>query len=401
MSYRYVAIGAGRQGTAAAYELALRGQASRVIMADRDERAARSAASRINRLSGSRTAVGMKLDIEDRQALDKVLREADACLSAVPYQFNLALTRAAIRTKTHLTDLGGNAAVVARQMELDERARKAGVSIVPDCGMGPGMIGSLAAYGIRKMDRARDVFIWDGGLPQNPKPPWNYRLTFHINGLTNEYFGEASFLRRGRVVKVPCFTERETVDFPPLGKLEAFVTSGGTSTAIRAYEGRLRTYQNKTLRYPGHFEQFRAYQLLRLFDLKPVSVGGQMVVPRDFFHALLEPQIKAGKGFKDIGLIRVIVNGRKNGKDRQLRIELIDRYDPKTGFMSMERLTGFHAAVMLEMAVRGRTKKGVLGLEEAVDPFEFVSEIKKIGFKITERFSLLPSGLKASTPKPE
>lgn len=389
MSIRYTIFGAGRQGTASAYELIVHGDAYRVTLLDSDEKSALSSADRVNQLTGSSIAVGGKIDVQDLEAVEKVLKESDGCISAVPYYHNLELTKTAIKTKTHMTDMGGNEKVVRDQLELNAEAEKAGISIVPDCGMGPGLTGSLAAYGIHLMDKAQDVYIWDGGLPQKPIPPWNYQLTFHINGLTNEYDGEATFIREGRVIKLPTFTECEMVNFPPLGELEAFVTAGGTSTAIATYEGELRTYQNKTLRYPGHFEQFRAYKLLGLFDQEYVSREGIKIIPRDFFHALLEPKIKADENFRDICLIRVLVKGVKNGRPYEFKAEIVNEYDEKTGFSSMQRLTGWHTAIMLEMAVRGRARKGSNGLETAVDPIEFMAEIKKRGIRVSE--SLLPS----------
>jgi lysine 6-dehydrogenase len=384
MSKRYAIFGAGRQGTASAYDLIVHGEASLVTLLDKDEGAAQSAAKKVNELTESHIAVGRKIDVQDRHAVEKTLENTDGCLSAVPYYHNLEITQSAIKTKTHLTDLGGNEQVVRDQLALSDEAKKAGISIVPDCGMGPGLTGSLAAYGIHLLDEAQDVYIWDGGLPQNPTPPWNYQVTFHINGLTNEYDGEATFIRDGQVINLPTFTEYETMNFPPLGELEAFVTSGGTSSAILTYGGKLRTYQNKTLRYPGHFAQFSAYKLLGLFDQDPLSLDEIKMTPRDFFHALLEPKIRADETFRDICLIRVLVQGIKDGKRHEFKADIVDRYDEKTGYSSMQRLTGWHAAIMLEMAVQGRSQKGVHGLETAVDPVEFMDEIKRRGIEVTE-----------------
>lgn len=384
MSKRYAIFGAGRQGTASSYELILHGDASLVTLLDKDKDAARSAAKKVNELTGSSVAVGRQIDVQDKQEVVKVLKDKDGCISAVPFYHNLEISESAIKTKTHMTDLGGNEQVVLNQLALSQEAKKAGISIIPDCGMGPGLTGSLAAYGIHLLDEAQDVYIWDGGLPQNPSPPWNYRVTFHINGLTNEYDGEATFIREGQVINLPTFTEYETMNFPPLGELEAFVTSGGTSTAILTYKGKLRTYQNKTLRYPGHFAQFRAFKLLGLFDQDPLSMDGKKMAPREFFHALLEPKIRADETFQDICLLRVLVQGIKDGKPHEFKADIVDRYDEKTGFTSMQRLTGWHAAIMLEMAVQDRSQKGVHGLETAVDPVEFMAEIKKRGIIMTE-----------------
>ncbi len=387
ISIHYGVIGAGRQGTAAAYELALNGEASQVTLFDREEITAAAAADKINNLLEKKIAQGRCLDARDQDAVRAALKDINGVLIAVPYMYNLELTHTAVETRTHFTDMGGNEDIVSSQLNMTKKAAQAGITVVPDCGMGPGMTGSLAAYGISQFDKVQDVFIWDGGLPQEPNPPWNFILTFHINGLSNEYYGEATFLREGKVVKIPTFSEMEQIDFPPLGKLEAFVTSGGSSTAVKAYQGKLRTYQNKTLRYPGHYEQFRAFKLLGLYQEKSVSIKGHPVSPRDVFHALIEPQLLPPEKYKDICLIRVLVQGISHDEIFDYTVELIDTADDQTGFTAMEKLTGWHAALMLEMAVQERCKEGVWGVETAVEPADFMEEVKKRGFDIEEKFS--------------
>ncbi|NIR66743.1 MAG: hypothetical protein GWN61_20700, partial [candidate division Zixibacteria bacterium] len=197
-------------------------------------------------------------------------------------------------------------------------------------------------------DEPQEIFIFDAGLPQEPSPPWNYEASFHINGLTNEMDGEAYFIRKGRVTAVPTLTEPEMVVFEPLGELEADVTSGGLSTSAWTFEGKLRTLENKVLRYPGHYEWLRAFKTLGLFREEPIPVGAQMVSPRELYHALLEPQIK-NDDIRDICLIRVVGHGKKNKEIQTVHYELVDYYDEETGFTAMERLTGWHCSVMLHL----------------------------------------------------
>lgn len=383
MSYRYLVIGAGRQGTAAAYDMARFGEAERVILGDVDPSVAGASAQRVNTLVGHDVAAGIGLDVSDGDAVTRTLTQVDVCLSAVPYSYNLDLTRRAIAAGTGLCDLGGNTEVVYRQLDLDAEAQKAGVSIVPDCGMGPGMTNSLAAYAIDFLDQPREVYIWDGGLPQDPQPPWNYQLTFNIEGLTNEYDGHAVFLRDGKLVHVPCFTELEELDILPLGRLEAFVTAGGASTAVRTYAGRLQIYQNKTLRYPGHHAQFKAFRDLGLFSQEPVTIGDCQVIPRQVYHALLEPQI-AAPSIRDVCVIRVKAAGKKENCEIEVMANLIDYYDEETGFTAMERCTGWHAAIVAEMIARGEVRAGVVPLELAVPGLAFVAEARRRGFRIME-----------------
>lgn len=382
MAYRYIVLGSGRQGTAAAYDLAKFGEAEHILMVDAHPEAAEKAAARINRLVGREVAAPQTLDVSDEAGLRAVLRGAHVALSAVTYYFNVAISRACIETGVSLNDMGGNTEVVWEQLKLDAAARAAGVSIVPDCGMGPGLINHMGVYVMDLLDEPREVYLYDAGLPQEPIPPWNYQCAFHLNGLTNEYDGEATYIRDGKLVQVPTFTELETVEFPPLGKLEAFVISGSMSTTPHTHLGRLQRYESKVLRYPGHFEQFRAYKLLGLFSEEPISLDGQMVVPRLFYHKLLEKHISVPL-VKDICIMRAIGIGKKDGRQRRVTVDLIDRYDPETGFTAMERLTGWHCALMMGFQARGVIGPGAHRMECAVPAARVMEEIARRGIQFT------------------
>jgi lysine 6-dehydrogenase len=249
---------------------------------------------------------------------------------------------------------------------------------------------TLMVYGMELLDEAVDVFMWDGGIPQNPRPPFDYLLTFHIAGLTNEYAEPAVFLRDWKITEIEPMTEVETVEFPePIGKLEAFVAGGGTDTMPWTYEGKLRTLQNLTLRYPGHFEQLRAYYDLGLWDLEPIQVGDVNVAPRDVFHALFEPKVTFPKD-KDLVIVRVKTVGKKDGRDAKAIVEVIDYFDEETGFTAMERGTGWSAAIVAEMMARGNAARpsGAGGVETEVPAGPFVEELCRRGINVTERISL-------------
>ncbi|HDQ73885.1 MAG TPA: hypothetical protein ENN19_17580 [Chloroflexi bacterium] len=396
--YNYAVLGAGRQGTAAAYDMARWGDARRVILADRDLAVAWEAAERVNELlaqvappDGERVTVeASQIDVTHSEAVEHLLEDVDACLSAVPYVYNLPLTRVALSAGVHLCDLGGNTDIAREQHRFDAEARAANISIIPNCGQVPGMGTSLIVYAIELLDEAVDVYMWDGGLPQNPRPPFDYLLTFHIAGLTNEYAEPAVFLRDGKVTEVEPMTELETVQFPePIGALEAFVTGGGVDTMPWTFEGQLRTLQNLTLRYPGHFQQLRAFYDLGLWDLSPIEVGdeGTPVTPRDVFHALFEPKVTF-PGDKDVVIVRIKALGKKDGQEAEALIEVIDYFDEETGFTAMERGTGWSAAIVAEMMARGETPRGAGGVERMVPAQPFVTQLRKRGIDVAERVVL-------------
>jgi lysine 6-dehydrogenase len=387
--YSYLVLGAGRQGTAAAYDLVRFGDAERITLADADLATATAAVKRVNRLTGRAAAEAVPLDVSDAQAVAGALQDHHVALSAVPYYFNLPLTQAAIAAGVSFCDLGGNTGIVRQQHVLDAEARAAGVAVVADCGMGPGMGNNLAVYAMSLLDQPQHVMIYDAGLPQAPEPPWNYLATFNIEGLINEYHGGMTVLRGGEIVHLPCFSELETIHVPGVGHLEAFVLAGGVSTAPWTFRNQLQSYELKVCRYPGTFAQLKAFSDLGLFDPEPVPVGQASIRPRDLFQALYEPQVRRPV-MRDVCLIRARASGLNDGRPAMAQVDLVDRYDEATGFTAMERTTGWHAAIVAAMLARGEIAPGAAPLEIAVPATAFVAEARRRGFAITERIDFLP-----------
>ena len=384
--YVYGVLGAGRQGTAAAYDMARFGASSKIRIGDMNIKFAREAADRVNRLSGREVAEGVAVNVTRFAELDSFLKGINAFLSAVPYYYNLEIAKAAIRAGANMCDLGGNTDIVRKEQLLDGDAMEAGISIVPDCGECPGLCITIACYAISLLDKPNEVYIYDGGLPVNPKPPFNYLLTFHFDGLANEYSGSAVFLRGGKIVEVPCFEELEYVEIPQIGRLEAFTSAGGCSTCPWTFRGRLRVFENKILRYPGNLAQLKTMNELGLFSDKEIEVNGTKIIPRRILQALLEPKIRL-PGEKDVAILHVRCVGEKNNRPSEAIVDIVDFYDERTGFTAMERTTGWHASIVAIMMARGETPRGVKPLEIAVPGVSFVREMKRRGINLSEKVS--------------
>jgi lysine 6-dehydrogenase len=248
---------------------------------------------------------------------------------------------------------------------------------------------TLIVYAMSLLDEPEEVLMWDGGLPQNPRSPFNYLLTFNIAGLTNEYAEPAFYLRDGKPTLTAPLDELEEIEFPPpVGRVEAFTSGGGVSTLPWTFEGKVGTILNKTIRYPGHFAQLRAFYDLGLWRTDPIRVGGHEIVPRDFFHSIFEPQVMF-PGDKDVCVIRIRAIGRKEGRPTEVVLDLMDLYDEETGFTAMERTTGWDAAIVTGMMARGQTPRGALPVELAVPPALFVQELAKRGIQVHTRISAL------------
>ena len=361
-------IGAGRQGTACAYDLIKFLEDVNLVFLDVDINQSKKASDKINDLLGYK-ANYESFDIYDEKKLIQFLKPFDILLSSVPYHYNIYLTDVAIKTKTSMVDLGGHTQNVIRQLSRSQDAIEAGISIVPDCGMGPGMNVSVALMGIESMDSPKHVHVWDGGLPLKPIAPWNYNLFFNINGLTNEYDGSAYFIERGKVKEFDCFELIEEMNFDDIGILQAAVTSGGLSTMPWTFEGVLETLQNKTLRYPGHWSEMIAYRQLGLFDESKIKFNGTDISPREFYHHMLEPKLL--NDCEDVCLMRVHTEGLNKERPSVTKIDIKEKYDQETGFLAMEKWTGWHASIVMIEILNNNIDNGAIPIEKALSGMVF------------------------------
>jgi lysine 6-dehydrogenase len=377
---KMLVLGAGLQGSACAYDLLQDPEVTQVRLADIR---IQELPSFLGPYSGKRL-IPTTLDVRDGDAVHALMREADGVMSALPYYFNYEMAVSAVDAGVHFCDLGGNTEIVFKQKTLHDRALADGVSVIPDCGLAPGMVNIIAELGIRRLDEVEAVRIYVGGLPQKPEPPLNYQIVYSLEGVLDYYTTLSWVLRGGKRTRVKALSEREDVPFKDLGTLEAFHTAGGLSTMAFRYEGKIPTMEYKTLRYPGHAVLMEAIRDLGLLDLEPVDVKGHPVVPRNAFIATVGPRLHKPQG-RDLVALRVTVEGTKSGKKKRLSWELLDRYDEQRDVSAMERTTGYSLAITGMMQVRKQVKDtGVLTPDEAMPAEPYIAALAKRGVMIRE-----------------
>lgn len=306
---------------------------------------------------------------------------------AIDYKYNEYLTKLCIKVNSSYFDLGGNPDMVRSQQKLDQEAKAAGVTIIPDLGLAPGMANILASHMLQKFDVADECHIRVGGLPQPQykQSILNYQQVFSIRGLTNEYLEDALVIRDGKIEIVKSMTEVEELTFDqPYGLLEAFQTSGGTSSLPELYEGKINHLTYKTIRYPGHAQFIKLLIDFGLLSSEPnPELSG--INPREVIEYYLQKNLP--KGDPDAVLVRITVKGKMNNVDKTLKYDLIDIYDPETQHTAMARTTSYPISIVGQMVANGIiSNRGVLYQEKAVPEDEFMKQllIRKINIKITE-----------------
>lgn len=369
---KILVLGAGRMGLGATFDLAHNAKdVEAITVSDVNFENAKAVADAVK----SDKVTARQSDAGNYAQAVELMRGHDAAISCVNYWHNLHLSKAAIETRTNFCDLGGNNTVVDQQLALDEEAKSAGINIIPDCGLAPGMVSVLAMHGAERFEHLESIKIRVGGLPQTPVPPLNYQIVFSVEGLINEYIEKARVIRDDTITEVESMTEIERLTFPePYGEMEAFQTSGGTSTLPETFLGRVKELDYKTIRYPGHCEKFKTMIDLGLCSSDEIEVDGVKIKPRRVLGELLYKHLPADG--KDLVFVRLEFRGNMKGEIKTLRYDIIDKFDEETNLSAMMRTTAFPASIIARMMARGETAhKGATPQEKVIPTQKFVDEL--------------------------
>jgi lysine 6-dehydrogenase len=373
---KILVLGAGRMGHGAVFDLIHNSpDVARVTVADFDLTKAEAVADAV----GTGRVEARQVDASNYDDVVELMRGHDSVISCVNYWYNVALSKAAIETRANFCDLGGNNYIVDEQLALDDEARAAGINIIPDCGLAPGMVSILAMHGAARFDSVEEIHIRVGGLPQDPQPPLNYQLVFSVEGLINEYIEVARVIRDGQITEVESMTEIESLEFEGFPPLEAFQTSGGTSTLPDTFLGKIKELDYKTIRYAGHCDKFKTMIDLGLCSSDEIVADFVKVKPRKLFGELLQQHLPADG--PDYVLVRLDFVG-DGGK--RLRYDIVDKLDESTGMSAMMRTTAFPASIIAQMMARGDVlMRGATPQEKAIDPDKFVAELERRDIQIS------------------
>jgi len=347
---KYTVLGCGRVGRLIAKDLA-EDNGAEVVAVD---------ASPVALLGLEQQCVrGVTADLSDHAAVARVVDGADVAVNAVPGFMGLETLRAVMDAGIPAVDI---AFMPEDPVVLDDAARAAGVPAVVDFGVAPGISNLLVGHAAQRLDATTRARVLVGGLPKQRRLPWEYRIPFSPVDVLEEYTRPARIVEHGEeVIRAP-LTERELVDLPRVGTLEAF-NSDGLRTLIRTMD--IPHMVEKTLRYPGYAEKVQLLASTGFFSTDPVDVGGIEVRPMDLTSRLLFDAWRLDEDEDELTVMRVEAEGTMNGAPARLTWDLYDETDRVGRATSMARSTGFPAALMARAVADGRfTTPGVHAPEQ-------------------------------------
>ncbi len=300
------------------------------------------------------------MDLSNPATVTNLVSQYDMAVNAVPGFMGFQTLRAIIEAGKNVVDI---AFFIEDPFELDALAREKNVTALMDMGVAPGMCNVLIGYADHMLDHTDNVVYMVGGLPEIREWPWEYKAVFSPVDVIEEYIRPARFLENGNFVVKPALSDPELISFPGIGTLEAFNTDGLRSLVKTI---KCPNMKEKTLRYPGHIEKMRLLRETGFFSQEEINVNGKMVKPMDLTAKLLFPKWQLEEGEVDVTVMKVMAEGRKDGRKVRFTWDLFDKYDPATGIHSMARTTGYAATAAVRMIASGLYQHKGISVPEMV-----------------------------------
>jgi len=315
---------------------------------------------RLNEISSSHNVNTLQKDLSDKNSLTEVIKDADLVISAVPGFMGFKALKYIIEAGKNVVDISFFA---EDAFQLDELARANNVTAIVDCGVAPGLSNILLGFHHKRM-KISSFECYVGGLPLNPKLPFNYKAPFSPSDVIEEYLRPARVVENGRVITKDALSDSEIIEFDKVGKLEAFVTDG-LRTLLKTMD--VPNMKEKTLRYPGHIEIIKLLKQVGYFDSKEIEAAGKKIKPIDVTAQLLFPHWKLEKGEREFTILRIVIHD----EGKEIVYDIYDEYDVETQTTSMARTTGYTCTAAARLVLENQfNRKGIC-------PPEYIGEDEK------------------------
>lgn len=308
-------------------------------------------AEALNKIRSRAKVATVQADLSDLAQVRKLIADSDIVVSAVPGRIGYQTLKVILESGKDVVDI---AFFPEDVFELGELARQKGVRALVDCGVMPGMGSALVGYAAAQLDETEEAIIYVGGLPVVREWPYEYKAVFSPADVIEEYIRPARYIENGHLVTRPALSDPEFIHFPEVGTLEAFNTDG-LRTMLKTIPA--VNMKEKTMRYPGHIEKMIVLRETGFFSEEKIQVNGASLSPLELTSRVLFPKWKLQEGEADLTIMKIIVRGRKAGKEHTYQYDLFDRYDPEKGIISMARTTGYTATCAVRMLEAGLFKQ--------------------------------------------
>ncbi len=381
-------LGVGMQGKAALYDLVQRDEVTEIIAADWDIEALQA---HVAGRGYGRKVRCEQVDAGSRENLDRLIGQGvNVIINLLPKDFTNTIAIAAVRHGVHMT-FTSYITPELKAMAAEIEARN--ITILPEFGLDPGIDLVMLGHAVRSLDSVEDILCYGAGFPDADAAdnPIKYKISWTFEGVMKSYRRAGRIIRAGEVVNISdsemfAPENMHLVDIPGIGSLEAYPNGDALPYAdlLGIEHATLHSIGRYAMRWPGHCAFWKTIVDLHLLDSDPVMVDGAAVIPHRFMAAAMAPYLQYADDERDVTLVRVEVKGLKNGEQKHLIYQMVDKRDLETGFMAMNRTVGFTVSIGALMIGSGQlTKRGLLSPVNDIPFDRFVQELAARNIEIT------------------
>lgn len=357
-------IGAGAIGSAIVQDLCAREEVNQVQVCDARARSLQDLHQTIH----NSKLRSFQVDVRDPNVLEPILQGSDCVVGSAAPELNPLLAELCVELGINFCDLGGNDAIVGRELALSDRARERGAWVVPNCGLAPGLVNVLCVHGMNQFDRVESARLRVGDVPLYPEPPFNFRISWSAEKIIDDYTHPVQLIRDGVIEEEKPLSRLEEIQFaPPFETMEAFCTAGGLSTLTADLQGTVDILDHKSVRWPGHASQMAFLLGLGFGEKRSIDVMTH-VTYRDVLARRLRQRL--GGEYEDAVLLRVLLQGMIGDEKKTLVYEMIDTYDAELGMTAMRRCASIPTATIATMIASGALHGGGAAPPERVMPLQ-------------------------------
>lgn len=375
--------GCGVQGQTAVADLVQGDPVEKVICADwRLE-----GLERLAKITDLTKVEALMVDANDAPSLMRLYRKADVVIDLLPRQFMQTVCQAALQTGVSVVNTNYGYPIAA----LDSAAKAAGVAIMPECGLDPGI--DLIIYGeaLRRFDEIHRLNSYCGGLPEKSAcdNPFNYKIAWNWEGVLSACKRDSRLIQNGHIIEIPAEKQHaadrvHTIDFPGLGQLEAIPNGDAVVfTDLMGVTGTITATGRYSLRWPGWSALWRTLKQLGFLDESPTPGLEAPISPYRFMVKHLEPRLQYRDNEKDLVVMLNIFEGLAADKRKRMTTRMMIERDLSTGRMAMSMGVGYPASIAAQMIAGGEiTAKGVLSPILDIPYQRFVQRLEQRGVVI-------------------
>jgi len=233
-------------------------------------------------------------DVFDDEMRLKLIKESDLIISMLPARFHIVVAKDCVANKTNMI----TASYITPEMKaLDEEAKQAGVMLLNEMGVDPGIDHMSAMRVIDKLRNDGAEFLqfesFTGGLvaPESDNNPWGYKFTWNPrNVVLAGQGGAVKFIQEGRYKFIPyhmLFRRTERFDVDGYGEFEGYANRDSLSYRVLYGLDEIPTMFRGTLRRPGFSRAWDVFVKLGVTDDTYELEDSESLTHRTFINKFL------------------------------------------------------------------------------------------------------------------